>query len=137
MKLPNDIPVYGGTAYRGKCPRESLEQVTAFRRLRDHYPALAKVAIHPRNEGKRTRQQADREKAEGLNPGASDLIIPGAPALVCEIKRRDHTKSGWQDGQQEYLRASAHMGAFACVALGADAVMEAVDAWIRQQNAGG
>jgi len=134
MKFPNDIPVYGDTDYRGECPRESLEQVTLFRRLRNNYPQVGAIAIHPRNEGKRKKQQqVDREKAEGMTPGASDVIAPGSPAFVCEIKRRDHTKSEWQDEQIEYLRAALNAGAFACVALGADAAIEALEAWLASQ----
>ena len=62
--------------------------------------------------------------------GAADVIIPASPAFVCEIKRRDHTKSQWQDGQQEYLNAAQKAGAFVCVALGADAAWEAFDDWL-------
>jgi len=134
MKFPNDIPVYGDTDYRGECPRESLEQVTLFRRLRQNYPQVGAIAIHPRNEGvRKKKQQVDREKAEGMTPGASDVIVPGSPAFVCEVKRRDHTKSEWQDEQIEYLRAALNAGAFACVALGADAAIEALEAWLASQ----
>ena len=65
------------------------------------------------------------EKAEGMVKGASDIIIPGGPAFVCELKRRDHTKSVWQDGQQEYLYAAQRAGAFVCIALGHKAAREA------------
>ena len=57
--------------------------------------------------------------------GASDIIIPGGPAFVCELKRRDHTQSKWQDGQQEYLDAAQRAGAFVCIALGYKAAEEA------------
>lgn len=122
MKFPDDIPVYGDQSFRGDCPSESMEQVTFFNRLRREYPdSWGAVAIHPRNEGVRTHYQVMKEKSEGMTKGASDVIIPGAPAFVCEIKRKDHTKSQWQDGQKEYLYAAKKTGAFVCIALGADA----------------
>lgn len=132
MKFEHDwLPVYGDTEYRGECPRETLEQVTFFRRIREQYPdSIGRIAIHPRNEGKRKCDQADREKAEGMVPGASDVIIPARVPFVCEIKRRDHTRSTWQDGQIEYLEAAHGQGAFVCVALGADAAMEAFEQWL-------
>lgn len=66
--------------------------------------------------------------------GASDVVIPGAPAFVCELKRRDHTKCTWQGGQQEYLRASQDAGAFACVALGWEAAWQAFGDWLALQK---
>lgn len=126
MKFPNDIRVYGDMSYRGDCPSETLEQVTFFARLRSQYSDLyGLIALHPRNEGLRTWTKAAFERAEGMTKGAADVIIPATPAFVCEIKRRDHTKSKWQDGQQEYLHAAQEKGAFVCVALGADAAWDA------------
>jgi hypothetical protein len=126
MKFPNDIPLYGDRTYRGACPTESMEQVTFFSRLRKAYPdTWGLIAFHPRNEGKRTWNKVAIEKAEGMVKGASDVIIPANPAFVCEIKRKDHTKSQWQDGQQEFLYAAKEAGSYVCIALGADAATEA------------
>lgn len=72
-----------------------------------------------------------KHKAEGGLKGVSDVIIPGAPTFVCEIKRRDHTKSKWQDGQIEFLTAAQEAGAFVAVAFGAVAAWEAFEAWIK------
>lgn len=135
MKFNEAIPVYGDTSYRNKkCPSEALEQVTFFNRIRKLYPdTYGLLAVHIKNEGKRTAHQAMKDKAEGMTAGASDIIIPGCPSFVCEMKRRDHTLSQWQDGQQEYILAAINTGAFACVALGADAAMEAFEKWISLQ----
>ena len=65
--------------------------------------------------------------------GAVDIIIPGRPAFVCELKRRDHTKSVWQKGQLNYLRIAQELGSFACVALGADAAEEAFGKYLDGQ----
>lgn len=136
MKFPSDIPVYGDMSYRGECPSETLEQVTFFSRLRTWYKnSYGLIALHPRNEGLRTWAKAAFEKAEGMTKGASDVIIPGNPSFVCEIKRRDHTKSKWQDGQQEYLNAAKEAGSFVCIALGADAAWDAFDDYLAEKEA--
>lgn len=133
MKFPDFLPVFGDTAYRGACPSEAMEQVTFFNRLRSQYPETwGRIALHPRNEGKRTPGQVYREKSEGMAEGAPDIVIP--PGFLCELKRRDHTKSRWQPGQLEYLEAAQEAGAFVCVALGADAAMEAFHDWLAAQT---
>ena len=138
MKFPQWLKVYGDTSYRGDCPQESAEQITFFGQLRARYPdTLGVLALHPKNEEKRKGrqfQQLARDKAMGLAPGASDIKIPGGPAFVCEMKRQDHTKSKWQDDQLEYLEAAHNAGAFACVALGWEAAMEAVEDWLEQKK---
>ena len=138
MRL-NDLPfsVFGDLSYRGKCPTEATEMVTFFAMLRREYPGTwGALAVHPRNEGLKSGGQfssVQRHAAEGMTKGAADIIIPGAPAFLCEMKRMDHTKSAWQDGQIEYLTAAQEAGAFACVALGHEAAWEAVQAWIGDQ----
>ena len=127
------FPVYGDISFRGKCPAESMEQITFFNKLRIEYPAtLGMLALHPRNEGQLRGGQFRgmiKQKAEGMTPGASDVIIPGARSFVCEMKRQDHTKSKWQAGQVEYLTAAHDAGAFACVALGWQAAWRALTDW--------
>jgi hypothetical protein len=131
MRFPEWLPVYGDQDYRNKkCPVESAEQITFFNTLRRDYPELGRIAIHPRNEGKRTANQTQRQKAEGMTAGAADIIIPGSPAFVCELKRIDHTLCAWEPDQLEYLATAQTMGAFVCVALGHKAALEALEVWI-------
>lgn len=108
------FPVYGDASFRGKCPREDVEQVTFFNRLRQRHPETWGIlGLHPRNEGMKQRGQfssVQKHAAEGMTKGASDIIIPGCPAFVGEIKRRDHMQSAWQDGQVEYLTAAHQAG---------------------------
>ena len=131
------FPVYGDASFRGKCPREDVEQVTFFNRLRQRHPETWGIlGLHPRNEGMKQRGQfssVQKHAAEGMTKGASDIIIPGCPAFVGEIKRRDHMQSAWQDGQVEYLTAAHQAGAFACVTLGCDAAWEAFEEWLTRQ----
>ena len=127
------FPVFGDTTYRGKCAAESVEQVTFFNRIRAQYPDThGALAIHARNEQQLRGGQFGgmaKQKAEGMVSGASDIIIPGRITFVCELKRRDRTKSAWQDGQVPYLTAAHQAGAFACVALGCNAAWEAFEQW--------
>lgn len=136
MKFPPWLRVYGDTDFRGDCPKESAEQVTFFSRLRREHPdTWGKLALHPKNEEKRSGKQfmqLDRDKAMGLSPGASDIIIP--LGFVCEMKRRDHTKSSWQKEQLPYLEAAHNEGAFVCVALGWEAAWEAFEEWLKSRN---
>ena len=133
MIIPNDIKVYGNTNFRGDCPLEDAELMTFFNQIRIKYPDIAKVAIHPDNEGLilGTAHNAHiKQKAKGaIKKGASDIIIVGNPTFVCEMKRKDHTKSQWQDGQLEFLEASKKNGAFVCIALGYVAALLAVEEW--------
>jgi len=130
------VLVFGDIGFRGKCPKEAQEQVTFFNRLRERYPdTWGILALHPRNEGLKRGGQFSavaRHRAEGMTPGASDIIIPARIPFVCEMKRRDHTQCDWQDGQVEYLSAVAKTGGFACVALGCDAAWDALGYWERR-----
>ena len=136
MKFPAGIKVYGDTSFRGDCPNESFEQMSFFNRIRKEYPGtFGAIAIHPRNEGLKEKGQFSsvmKHMAEGMTKGASDIIIPGNPAFVCEVKRRDHTKSKWQAGQTEYLLSARYVGAVTCVALGAEAAWEAFEEWRKE-----
>lgn len=132
------ILTFGDLDFRGKCPAEAMEQVTFFNKLRMEYPdTWGAIAVHPRNEGQlRGGQFAGmrKAKAEGMTPGASDIVIPGAPAFVCELKRQDHTKSAWQDGQIGYLMAAQGCGAFVCVALGYAAAWQAFEYYLQKHH---
>jgi hypothetical protein len=131
MKFPPGIALYGDPTYRGECARESAEQITFFNVVRKSYPKIGLIATHIRNEGKRSYSQAAKQKAEGMTKGAPDVIIPGNPSFVCEIKRLDHTQSRWKDGQQAYLIAAQETGSFVCVALGYEAALNALDEWLK------
>lgn len=135
MKFPVFLPVFGDPSFRGACPVETAEQITFFQWLQAQHPRLHRIAIHPKNEGSRTYQQARAQKIEGsLNKGASDIIIPSFVPFICEMKRKDHTKSRWEDGQLEYLESAQDAGAFVCVALGYEGAISAIHEWLSIQN---
>ena len=130
MKFHPDIQVFGDVKFRGDCPSETLEAITFFAKIRKEYPeTFGKIATHIRNEGKRSHQQTSMQKAEGMTTGASDILIPGSPSFCCELKRQDHTKSKWQDGQQKHLLEAQKQGSFVCVALGYKAAYDAFIYW--------
>jgi len=135
MKFTCNQPfaVFGDKTYRGDCPPEAIEQISFFNWVRREYPDYGSIAIHPRNEQQLRNGQFTslrRHKAEGMTPGAADIIIPAERTFVCELKRQDHTKSKWQPGQIGYLTACYKAGAFVCVALGYSAAKQAFLYWL-------
>lgn len=123
------------SGFRGQCPSETVEQVTFVARIRSKYPhTYGALLFHVRNEGKKTVQQVQREKLEGMTTGTADIIIPGSPTFVCEMKRRDRTKSRVSPDQVTYLEAAVWAGAFACVAYGCDEAEKAFRDWLEITN---
>lgn len=134
MKLTNNIKIYGDIAYRGKCPKESVEQITFISWVRREYPDTYGVTIfHAKNEGKLINGQFQaiaKDRAMGMAIGCADIHCPGNPSFCMEVKRMDHTKSDISDEQVKYLVAAQSLGAFVCVALGHEAAIEAFKYWL-------
>ena len=135
MKIPPHIRVYGDQKYRNKkCPKEDNELITFVNRIRTAYPdTYGRLLVHPENEQKLINgqfQAINKSRAKGMSKGASDIIIPCSPAFVCELKRCDITLCDITDDQIKYLNAAQAVGAFACIALGADAATEAFNDWL-------
>ena len=135
MKFHPDIPVYGDKSFRGDCPTEASEQAAFIGYLRREYPdTFGAVVVHIKNEGKRSVIQAAIDSSQGMTKGASDIVIPGCPTFVCELKRSDHTKSAWKSGQKEYLLSAQSMGCFVCVALGALGAIDALHQYMKEKE---
>lgn len=129
------IQIYGDLKYRNKkCPKESTEQITFVNRIRSLYPdTYGRIIVHPENEGQLIRGQfsaINKSRAMGQTKGASDIIIPGLPAFVCELKRQDSTLNKPTQEQIEYLEAAQKCGAFVCIAYGCDAATEAFNHYL-------
>jgi|TARA_R100000501_G_C2609974_1_gene104829 hypothetical protein len=123
---------YFGETKKGKQPTESAEMITFFNYIKKHYPDIAKVATHIRNEGKRNIAQTQKQKSEGMIKGASDIFIHGRPSFCCELKT--HSKSSKPSKEQiAYLESVDKLGGFACVARGCAGALEALEAWINEQ----
>lgn len=135
MKIPDNIKVYGDPTYRGKCPKESVEQITFISWVRRTYPDSHGVTIfHPKNEGKIVDGQftaISKDRAMGMAIGCADIHNPGNPSLCMELKRKDHTQSTISDDQVKYLLSAQSIGAFAVVALGHEAAIEAFKDWLK------
>jgi hypothetical protein len=123
MKLQPNLPLFG-TTDKTDTASESQHAITFFNKLRREYPQYGAIATHIRNEGKRTIQQAQKHKAEGMTTGTADIIIPCNPPFVCELKSRSPRATITQE-QIDYLLQAQELGAFACVALGYEGAMEA------------
>ena len=118
---------FGGKT-KGDCPSEGAEMITFFQVLRRDYPEIAKLATHVRNEGVRTMYQAQKHKSEGMLKGFADIVIIGSPAFVCEMKTKSKNSKLTKE-QENFLIEADKAGAFACVAHGYEAALEAVREW--------
>jgi hypothetical protein len=110
------------SGYRGKCRYEDAEHIDCVAWVRFNYPELAKLLLHPPNEGKMKVQHRANLSKMGVLPGASDLIllVPHCnhPYAMFELKRRDRTKSRLSKAQRDVLTAADGVGAFANVCYG-------------------
>ena len=131
--IPESIRIYGAPIKGCKVP-ESAHMITFFNTLRREYPEYAKCCLHIRNEGKRTMQQIEKEKAEGFVTGAADIILVGNPSFVCEMKSQSPSAKISQE-QIEFLLAAQRLGSFSCVALGHLGAIEAFNEWLKLNNA--
>lgn len=130
MKIDPRIQVYGNLEYRDtKCPREDGEAQTLVNQVRKRYPDI--LFMHVKNEGKKTKAQADFDRSMGMLSGASDFLFLGSPSMCLELKRKDHTLSKWQPKQQEFLIKAQEQGCFACVCFGWEAGLQAVEDWLK------
>lgn len=132
-QLTRGIEIIGDVTFRGKCAVEDAELITFRNQLEIRYPQYAAVMLHPKNEGQRHKHQADAERAKGaLNTGACDIVLPGFPTLLIEMKRRDVTQSEITTDQLDYIDAAERVGCWACIALGWENAMLAVDKWHKE-----
>jgi len=132
MIFPDWLTVHGDRSFRGLCPKETAEQVTFFAMVRKSHPRSP--ILHIRNEGIRTAYQISKEKSEGLITGAADIIGIGSPTLVIELKRKDHTKSKYGDGQLDFLYSCQNLGARVSVCLGHEAAYNEFLDWSKKNG---
>lgn len=124
------IEIVGDTAWRGVCDVEDAELVTYFNQLNKLLPQVRACALHIPNEKKRNHGQLQIDRAKGsLNTGASDIVVPGFPTLIIELKRQDHTESSISSDQLDYLAAAQKLDCWVCVALGWRAALDFTVRW--------
>lgn len=123
---------YATSEKSNNCPSEDAEQITFFNKLRREYPdTWGALAFHPKNEGKKTPAQIAKDKAMGMVSGTSDIIIPGAPAFVCELKKQHGGRI--TPAETKYLDAAEAAGCFACLCMGWEAAYRAFKEWLNLQ----
>ena len=130
MKIDPRIKVYGSLDYRNpKTAKEDQEAQTIVNQVRKRYPHI--LFMHIKNEGKKTKAQADFDRSMGMMAGASDFIFLGNPTMCLELKRKDHTLSKWQPNQENFLIEAQQQGCFSVVCFGWEAGMEAIEDWLK------
>ena len=74
-----------------------------FNQLKLHYPDLYDVAIHPDNgrliSGTGFNAQSRQKAKRTIRTAQTILLLLVVRLFVYGLKRQDHTKSKWQDGQ--------------------------------------
>lgn len=103
------------------CPTEKVEQVTFLNWLKKNHPEFAGVAVHIKNEGKRSGKEIANvsfDKAMGMVTGAADIIIPCTPAFVMELKREHKPLTKLSKEQDIYLYQCDKLGAWSCLCYG-------------------
>src|SRR5690606_23059711 len=132
--MAGKVRIYG-KADQDKAPSESVEMSTFFSRLRAQYPhTYGAVGIHVRNEGKRTFAQASKMMLEGgFVKGTPDIIIPGSPTFLCELKSR---KKGSRPSKEQmaYLETATKTDAFCVIAYGYEEAWNALNDWIESME---
>lgn len=129
MKIDSRIKIYGKIDYRDGKRNETAQAQTFVNQVRKKYPHL--LIMHIKNEGRKTKAQADFDKSMGMLTGASDFIILGSPTFCLEMKNADHTMSTISKQQVDFLIKASSQGCFACVALGWEGAMQAVEDWLK------
>lgn len=127
--IPESIPVFGDTSWRGECAKETPTMTGGMQLIRQHYPEFDGIMIHVRNEDDGGARKGKKLNQEGRETGAADVVIMCCPPIAMEVKRQDHTLSKIGKNQIKFLVKSQRQGAFSCVAVGALGMLEAAKAW--------
>ena len=126
------IKIYGDLSYRGKCQKEDQDQIEIIDYARNEL-GLDRLPLHINNEYWRNDggRHMSKDKAKGLQTGASDIIIPSLIPMVMEVKRRNPSKHWVSEDQEEYLVQAYEAGSFSCVVLGSQNCVKAFSDWMR------
>lgn len=143
------IDVYGDHSFRGECSLEDSCLASFFAWVRYQYPQYHDLIFHCETEFNPTSATSyayhAKSTAKGRLDGLADIVcLPiksGAPAFVCELKRKDISKSLASKKRKEHfhtqllrLQSQKKSGAFAIVALGLDAAKAAFIEYMEKYN---
>lgn len=115
-------------------PLESNEQQTLVawaKRHEEEWPEL-RMLYHIPNEGKRSRKNGARLKAEGLKSGVPDICLPvargGHHGLYIELKRRKDSEVTKE--QLEWIADLVAQGYVAAVCRGCDEAISLITRYL-------
>ena len=115
-------------------PSESIEQQRLFqwaRMMQGKHPEL-EMLFKISNEGKRTRTNGARMRAEGLKKGVPDLCLPvarcGCHALYIELKKADGGRLSSE--QIEWLDRLKQQGNMAVVSHGWEPAAQIIEDYL-------
>lgn len=142
-----NIPIVGDLKFRGECPLEDSDLASFFAWVRFKYPQYYNLVFHPEMEmpvnGAGSYAYHAKSKAKGRLDGIADVIVlpisKGAPAFMCELKRKNISKSlaskdmkiHFED-QLMILSSQKEHGAIAIVALGLDAIKQSFTEYVKE-----
>lgn len=107
------------SGYRGACRTERAEQIDCISWVDHNFPERSTLLFHPANEAKGTASHHALRKKEGVRGGVSDIIdLNNTPSFICELKRKDRTKSALSPTQKTFTAAADAAGHFVCVCYG-------------------
>ena len=141
------ITIIGDIKYRGDCPKEDTDLANFFAWVRYEYKEYYNLIFHAETEfnpqGGSSYAYHAKSKAKGRLDGLADIVcLPiskGAPAFICELKRKNIAKSLASKKmkfhfEDQLLRLSSQQqhGNIAIVALGLDAVKQAFTEYVKE-----
>lgn len=144
------VRVYGDVSLRGDCKLEDSELATFHQWVIYNYPHLEPLCFHYPNEWSATSKtggqyaHAAKMANMGVKPRLADWIFTGTdtiPPFFLEMKRVNLAKSISSTERKKHfceqvmlLASQKQLGAFACVALGADNAKQAFKEYLNEHT---
>ena len=116
-----------------KTYKEHSLQVRCVQRFRYEHPDIAHLLIAIPNGGKRSTTEAKWLKAEGMTPGASDLILlvsRGAYGFLCIESKTTSKDSRQSEAQKEWQKLVEQNGGKYIIYRDADTFWEIVTKYL-------
>jgi hypothetical protein len=122
-------------ASKTKSPLEHIEQINLVAHCRRRWPKEFNLMLHVPNESDVPAQYRVKLKKCGILKGASDWLIlypsNGKPYMALELKRSRKRDSSISQDQVDFLVNAEYVGAFACVAYGYKAALQAIEEYFK------
>ena len=141
------IKIVGDIKYRGDCPKEDTDLASFFAWVRYQYKEYYDLIFHNETEfnpqGGSSYAYHAKSKSKGRLDGLADIVcLPiskGAPAFICELKRKDILKSLSGEKRKTHfetqlmrLSSQQDCGNITIIALGLDAVKQAFTEYVEE-----